>query len=126
MYKEFPQLPYIVSSIFLFLSALLIYLIRWEFKGDRPSLQIYFQKIKKGVLLSFTNKHIFGLIIIGSTLFFVGSLYANNMHQPLQITLGIPIAFLGAIAAIFSGCKAPISIYTYKILQKLVQTSHYP
>ncbi len=119
IYKDFPQLPYLLSSLFLFLAALLIYLVQWEFKGDKPSLQIYFQKIKRGVLLSFAKKQIFGLIILGSVLFFVGSLYANNIHQPLQVLFGIPVALFGIIAAIFSGCKALVSAYSYKILQKI-------
>ncbi|OGG04073.1 hypothetical protein A2W14_00645 [Candidatus Gottesmanbacteria bacterium RBG_16_37_8] len=108
-----------MSAVSLFLAAILIYLVRWEFKGDKPSMNIYFHKIKRGVLLSFTNKQVLGLIILGSVLFFSGSLYANNINQPLQITFGVKVAFLGIIAAVFSGFKALVSALAYKFFQKI-------
>lgn len=118
IYRDFPRLTYILSAGSLFLAAILIYLVKWEFKGDKPSINIYFQKIKRGVLLSFANKQVLGLIILGSALFFSGSLYANNINQPLQIALGVKIASLGIIAAVFSGFKALASALAYKFFQK--------
>ena len=97
----------------------MIYLVKWEFKGDKPSINIYLQKITKGVTLSFANKRVLGLIILGSALFFSGSLYANNINQPLQITIGVNVALLGIIAAVFSGFKAIVSAVAYKFFQRI-------
>ncbi len=119
LYDGHPQLTYLISSFALFLAATLIYLVKWEFKGDKPSMNIYLQKITKGVTSSFANKRVLGLIILGSALFFSGSLYANNINQPLQITFGVKVAFLGIIAAVFSGFKAIVSAVAYKFFQRI-------
>ena len=119
LYSGHPRLTYLISSFTLFLAAALIYLVKWEFKGDKPSINIYLQKITKGVTLSFANKRVLGLIILGSALFFSGSLYANNINQPLQITIGVNVALLGIIAAVFSGFKAIVSAVAYKFFQRI-------
>lgn len=119
IYGGFPRVTYLLSSAALFLAAFLIYLVKWEFRGDKPSMWIYLQKIKSGVYLSFTNKRIAGLIVLGTALFFSGSLFANNINQPLQIAIGVKIAALGIIAAIISGFKATVSVFSYKIFQKI-------
>ena len=114
LYNVHPRLTYLLSSVALFLAAALIYWVKWEFRSNKPSKNIYFQKIKKGVSLSLANKRVLGLVILGSALFFGGSLYANNINQPLQITLGVEVALLGIIAAVFSGSKAIVSAVAYK------------
>lgn len=119
IYKDYPRVTYLLSSAALFLAAFLIYLVKWEFKGGKPSIQIYLQKIKRGVFLSFTNKRIAGLIVLGTALFFSGSLFANNINQPLQIAIGVEVAALGIIAAVISGFKALISALSYKIFWKI-------
>lgn len=119
IYKDYPRITYLLSSVSLFLAAFLIYLVKWEFKGGKPSMKIYVQKITKGVSLSFSNKRVVGLIILGSALFFSGSLFANNINQPLQIALGIEVAALGIVAAIISGFKALVSAFAYKIFQRI-------
>jgi MFS family permease len=119
LYSGHPQLTYLISSFTLFLAAALIYLVKWEFKGDKPSMNVYLQKITRGITLSFANKRVLGLIILGSALFFSGSLYANNINQPLQITFGVKVALLGIIAAVFSGFKAIVSVVAYKFFHRI-------
>lgn len=119
IYKDYPRIPYFLSSAALFMAALLIYLVKLELRDSKPSMQIYLQKIKRGVVLSIANRRVLGLTILGTSLFFSGSLFANNINQPLQIAVGIEVAALGIIAAVISGFKALVSAFSYKIFQKI-------
>lgn len=118
LYQYSSQLPYILSSVFLFLSAILVHSVKWKLRKDKPSLSLYFQSIKRGVQISLKNKRIIALIILGVVLFLGGNLFANNISQPLQLNLGIKIVQLGLVAAIISGAKAMTSAYAYTLYQK--------
>lgn len=119
LYKGNIRFPYLLGFVLLFIAAVIILFVRWEFKGARPTINLYFQKMKNGVINVLGNRAIIGLIIISIGLGFGRSLFNQNINQPFQINLGLDVAFLGTVAAIISGSEAVISAFSHRIFGKV-------
>lgn len=119
LYKYNTRSPFLISVIFLIIAAFVMLLVKWNFKGDKPSFKSYFQKIRRGVVLVLKNKKIIGLVVISVGLGFSRSLINQNITQPLVLSYGIDVIFLGFIAAIIAGSEALGSAFSHRLFEKI-------
>lgn len=118
LYKNDIRLPYLVAFVLLAIAAFIMLLVKWEFRDDKPTFNVYFKKMKNGIKNVLKNKRIIGLIIISIGLGFSRSLFNQNINQPFQLSIGIEIALLGTIAAIIAGFEAVTSAFSHRLLKK--------
>lgn len=111
--------PYILAFVLLVIAAILMFFVKWEFKGNNASFRSYFQKTKNGVLTVLKSKPIIGLIIVSIGLGFGRSLFNQNINQPFQVGLGVDIALIGTVAAVIAGFEAVASALSHKFFKKV-------
>lgn len=119
LYKYDIRAPFIVSFLFLLIAIIIMSLVKWNFKGNKPSFESYFKKIKNGSNSVLKNKRIIGLIVVSIGLGFSRSLINQNITQPLIISYGIDVVLLGSIFAVISGSEALGSAFSHRLFEKV-------
>lgn len=111
--------PYLLAFVLLSIAAMLMFLVRWEFKRDKSTFGTYFQKIKKGMIAVIRSKPMIGLVIISIGLGFGRSLFYQNINQPYQLSIGVGLTLIGTVAAVISGFEAATSAFAHKVFDKI-------
>lgn len=119
IYTSNIRYPYFLAFALLVVAAIFMYLVKWEFKGSKPTLNIYLQKIKNGLLSVIKSKPMTGLILISIGLGFSRSLFYQNINQPYQLNIGVSLALIGTVAAIISGADALVSAFAHRLFNKI-------
>ncbi|MBI2601379.1 MFS transporter [Candidatus Daviesbacteria bacterium] len=119
LYTSNIRYPWLLAFTLLLIAAILMFLVKWEFKDIKPTFGTYFQKMKNGVITVIKSKPIIGLIIISIGLGFGRSLFYQNINQPYQLSIGVSIALIGTVAAIISGADALVSAFAHKLFDKI-------
>lgn len=119
IYSRYSRLPFWISFVSLFLAAVILQFVKWEFKGNKPSFGIYFQKLFRGVTLTMKKRDIVALILIVIGMGFTNSLFNQNISQPLLLDLGVNITSIGTVFAVFSGIEAILNAYSHIIYKKI-------
>lgn len=119
IYTSNIRYPYLLAFTLLVIAATLMFIVRWEFKGNKPTFGSYFTKVKNGVITVLKSKPMVGLIIVSIGLGFGRSLFYQNINQPYQISIGVSVALIGTVAAILSGSQAIVSAFSHKLFDKI-------
>ncbi len=123
LYERYKAIPYFIAFLTSFLSAVMIYSIKWEFHEHKHvSIHTYFDKIHKGVLLTIQNRRLLAFVIIAIALTTIRLVFNQNINQPYLLSVGISIGAIGVVAAIVSGVSALIQANAYKLTQKIGDT----
>lgn len=118
IYQYQANLIFLIAFVFTFIGAISVLFVSWNFVGNKPSLLIYFEKIKKGISLTFTNKTLFSLVVISIGLSF-GIFVINNIKQPFLVNKGLSVSLIGIITGLISGVSALFYSFGYRILKKV-------
>lgn len=119
IYTNNIRYPYLLAFILLLIAAILMFLVRLEFKGEKPTFGAYFKKMRNGVVTVIQSKPMLGLIIVSISLGFGRSLFYQNINQPYELNIGVSLVLIGTVAAIFSGIQAGVSAYAHKLFDKI-------
>lgn len=117
IYKYYPGVPYLISFSLVFLSGVVIYFVKFEFFGVKPTLVNYFNQMSTGVKLTLRNPRILALLLVG--LVTVTSSYVfDNIIPPLQLNIGIDIGLIGIVRSLIAVGYLIVNFYTYRIAEK--------
>lgn len=119
IYKFYPRIPYLLAFIFFLLALSTTLFIKWEFKKKPATLSTYFKTIGSGIKLTLKNRILMATVVIGFALTVNRLVFNQNISQPYVVGVGVDVAYLGFVAAIFSAALALVSINTYKISEKI-------
>lgn len=118
IYEYQANLIFLAAFIFTFIGSISILFITWNFKVGKPSVATYFEKMKKGISLTVTNRSLLSLVVISIGLSF-GIFVINNIKQPFLIHTGYSVAQIGIITGFISGISALVYTYGHKILKRI-------
>lgn len=118
IYEYQANLIFLTAFIFTFIGAISILFISWNFSGNKPSVATYFEKLKKGISLTISNRSLLSLVVISIGLSF-GIYVINNIKQPFLIHTGYSVAQIGIITGFISGISALVYTFGHKILKKI-------
>lgn len=119
IFKYQPRLPYLLAFFSLLIGAFIVQAVKWEFKGTKPAVNVYFSKMTKGVSLALRNRRIIALVIIGVALSTARLLMNQNIGQPYLLSVGFDITHLGFVAAAIAGVSAIVSVTAHRIAKKI-------
>jgi len=122
IYKFYPSVPYFLAFIFFLLATALVYFIKWEFVKKPPKASVYFNTLISGIKLTIKNRVLLAMVMMGAALTTNRMIFGQNIQQPYLVSVGVDVAYIGIVAAIVSAILAIVSIYSYKISNKLGNT----
>lgn len=119
IYSHNHSMPQFLAFLFFLLAAIVTLFIKWEFKKKPATLRSYFSIIGTGTKLTFKNRILMAMVIIGIGLTVNRLVFNQNVSQPYIVDVGVNVAYLGLVAAAFSAVLALVSIHTHKITKRL-------
>ncbi|MEK7570971.1 MAG: MFS transporter [Patescibacteria group bacterium] len=119
VYASYPKVPYFFSFFVLLLSAIVLYTVKWDFIRKSVNFESYKNTLISGVMLTLKHKLLIAIVIIGIALTVNRLVFNQNISQPYLVGIGVDVAYIGFIAAGISAILAFISIYSYKIAEKI-------
>ena len=119
IYKFYPRIPYLMAFVFIFVGAIFVFIVKWEFKKEKISLSVYTEKIRSGIKLTFSNAALISFILIAISMTTIRMVFNQNINQPYQLEIGLDVAYIGITAAIVAGFSALVANYSYKISKKV-------
>lgn len=114
------RIPYFIAFLSILFSSLVIYTVKWEFhQKDAITIDTYFQKIHKGILLTIQNQKLLSFVLITIALTTMRLVFNQNISQPYLLDVGFTIGFIGILTAITATILALIHAFTYKVSTKI-------
>jgi MFS family permease len=119
VYKHNPSAPYFASFLFFLIAAAVTIFIKWDFVVKDVDAKKYFNVLTEGTKLTFKNKVLVGIIVVGSALTIERLVFNQNIIQPYILKIGIDVSYLGFIMAFISALGALVSYNSQKITKYL-------
>ena len=122
VYSMYPRAPYFLAFLFFILAALSLSFVKWEFTKKSLSMGTYFKTMGNGIKATLNSQILIALVIIGIGLTVNRLVFNQNISQPYLVSAGVDVAYIGFVAAVFSGVLAFASINAHKVSKKLGQS----
>ncbi len=122
IYKFYPRVPYLLAFFFFLLATIVMFFIKWEFKKKAATFRSYFSIIGTGIKLTLRNRILMATVVIGIGLTVNRLVFNQNINQPYLVSVGVDVAYIGVVAAIFSAVLSLVSINAYKVSKKMGKT----
>lgn len=119
IFKYNPSIPYFLAFLSFLAATIVMLFIKWDFTKKEVNILTYFKTLSMGMKLTLKNKVLMALVIMGSSLTVNRLIFNQNISQPYLVSIGIDVAYIGIISALISIVLIFVSIYTYKITQKI-------
>ena len=119
IFKYYHSVPYILTFIILLISSFFYLSVKHNPKSSEFSPSNYIKQIKTGFGLMVRNKKLMGLTLIGFALTMGRLVYGQNINQPYLLNIGVPVEYIGIVAAIGGIMLLLVSSNTHKITKFL-------
>ncbi len=118
IYKYYNGGPYLISFSLVFLSGLVIYFVKFDFSGVKPTVDNYLSQITTGIKLTLRNPRLLALILVGLATLTSSYVFGENIIPPLQLNMGIDVGMLGVVQSLIAVGYLITNYYSYRLAEK--------
>lgn len=111
--------PYVFAISTFFTGALIVLSIKWEFVKKTPTLTSYVQTLMEGIYLTVRNSVLIGIVIIGFAMTLARLLLNQNISQPYQVSIGVPVVMIGFVLGGIFMLQSGISFISHRLYRVL-------
>jgi len=119
IYKYSPNTPYLISFALVFISGLVVFLVKYSHINTDYTSNNYFSQIKAGIVLVSKNTKLKALLLVGFVGLMSSYVFGENIVTPLQLRMGIDIGMFGVIQSLIAVGYLIVNYVSYKLASKI-------